>query len=486
METKDNSLFAINVIDSIKVDESIRKFTEVVNEQYFKISNKSNRIKYNQDIVDQNLIEEELSLLEKTNYELAALTGERVILFDKPYLISEVFCYNDKNITDEKSQALRLISYKHTIKKVIFAKRMPTNLRGPRNQANLKYVVDEVILGAILPTHSTFMLAEALDLETYYRDGRILTKISQAREDIILSTNILKEEVDERISNVNAYLKEKKKTLNSFELQLESSLNEKNRLENSLEKETKIIERIRNDIKIETKNLDDVQAENERKGNQLKELNNQINSERSNFKLIKEQSIDTSEQLNSSRNELGNLQEQLLKARADINVTTLDMKGFSEESKKQISNYFWLAITSIVFLAIIFGFLYENATTFSDLFDANPTASAWNILLSRLPLITATALIIGTLSALLFYLVNNIISVNENKMNMLKASILAEQITGSLSKKDMTDEEIRDFKRNTKIELVMSVFSGRADNLKEEKQNDIIKQLFDALKSLKP
>ncbi|MGO3444233.1 MAG: hypothetical protein ACTINA_12105 [Pseudoalteromonas distincta] len=71
-------------------------------------------------------------------------------------------------------------------------------------------------------------------------------------------------------------------------------------------------------------------------------------------------------------------------------------------------------------------------------------------------------------------------------MNMLKASILAEQITGSLSKKDMTDEEIRDFKRNTKIELVMSVFSGKADNLKEEKQNDIIKQLSDALKSLKP
>jgi len=486
METKDNSLFTFNVFDSIKVDESIRKFTKVVNEQYFKISSKSSRIKYNQDIVDKNLIKEELSLLEKTNYELAALSGERIILFDKPYLISEVLCYNDKNISDEKSQALRLISYKHTTKKVIFAKRVPTDARDPRTQGNLKYVVDEVVLGAILPTHSTFMLAEALDLETYYRDGRILTKISQAHEDIILSTNILKEEVHERISNLNAFIKEKKKTLSSFELQLESSLNEKNRLENSLEKDTKIIERIRDDIKIETKNLDDVQAENERKGNQLKELNNQINLERSNFKLIKEQLIDTSEQLNSSRNELCNLQEELIKARADINVTTLDMKGFSEESKNQISNYFGLSITSMVFLAIIFGFLYENATTFSDLFDANPTASAWNILLSRLPLITATALIIGTLSALLFYLVNNIISVNENKMNMLKASILAEQITGSLSKKDMTDDEIRDFKRNTKIELVMSVFSGRADNLKEEKQNDIIRQLSDALKSLKP
>jgi len=481
METKDNSLFAIN---SIEVDDSIRKFTEVVNEQYFQISNDSKRIKYNQGFVDENLIGQDLSLLKRTNYEFAALLGERIILFDKPYLISEVLCYDDINTKDEKSQALRLLSYKHTIKKVIFAKRIPTNSHF-RNQPNLKYVVDEVILGIILPTHSSFISAQALDLETYYRDGKILTKIAQAHEGVTLSANILREDVDERISKVNAYLKEKKKTLNSFELQLESSLNEKNRLEHSLEKETKIIERIRDDIKIETKNLDDVQAENEKKGNQLKELNNQIDSERNNFKLIKEQSIDTSEQLNSSRNELGNLQEQLIKARADINVTTLDMKGFSTESKNQIKKYFWLSLSLISFLAVIFTCLYNNAVTFSDLFDTNPKVSAWNILLSRLPLITATTLIIGTASALLFLLIKNIVSVSENKMNMLKASILAEQITGSLPRSGMTDDEIRDFKRNTKIELVMSIFSEKAESIKEEKQIDIVKQLAEAIKSLK-
>ena len=60
METKDNSLFAIN---SIEVDDSIRKFTEVVNEQYFQISNDSKRIKYNQGFVDENLIGQDLSLL---------------------------------------------------------------------------------------------------------------------------------------------------------------------------------------------------------------------------------------------------------------------------------------------------------------------------------------------------------------------------------------------------------------------------------------
>lgn len=486
METKDNSLFAINVIDSIKVDESIRKFTKVVNEQYFQISSKSKRIKYNQDIVDQNLIENELSLLEKTNYELAALTGERIILFDKPYLVSEVFCYNDKNITDEKSQALRLISYKHTIKKVIFAKRMPTNLRSSRIQANLKYVVDEVILGAILPTHSTFMLAEALDLEAYYHDGKILTKIAQAHEDIILSSNILKEEVDGEVFKVNNFLSEQKKRLNSLESQLESSLNEKNRLEHSIEKEAKIIERIRADIKSETNSLEEAQAENDKKSNQLKVLQGQIESERSQFKLVKEQSIDASEQLNTSRDELSNLQEQLIKAKADINVTTLDMKGFSAESKGQIEKYYWLSLVLISFLVAIFTCLYHNAVTFSDLFDANPKVSAWNILLSRLPLITATTLIIGTISALLFLLIKNIVSVSENKMNMLKASILAEQITGSLPRSAMTDDEIRDFKRNTKIELVMSVFSEKAESIKEEKKIDIVKQLAEAIKSLKP
>ena len=129
--------------------------------------------------------------------------------------------------------------------------------------------------------------------------------------------------------------------------------------------------------------------------------------------------------------------------------------------------------------------MYDNAQTFKEFVDSKPIITTWDLLLSRLPLITATALVIGTLSALLFYLVNNIVSVSNDKMNMLKASVLAEQITGSLPKSNMTNDEIRDYKRNTKIELVMSVFADKPDKIKDEKQMDIFKQFTELVKTLK-
>lgn len=475
MEAIKKDLVGVDEINTSVFEDAIFTFSKVVEEQYFSIKNKSFAISH-VGIFDDDSIDKIKHSKDRMNYEMAALNGENVIVFKKPYLVSTIYCSSHLGLNNDKSSALRLISYKGTTKKIV-------PLISEKEQ---KYVVDEVVWGVIMPNHSSLLSAKMLDLESFFKNESKLLGMAKAHKNIISSVNSLKESILEKFSKVNASLSEKNKMMHSSELQLQSLLNEKERIESSIRKEQIISERIGKDINNATNELSKIQNKVDSRFVRAEELQAQIKHQKDKLVIDKDESKKVSEQLIDSRQELNELQEQLIRAKADINVTTLDMKGFSEESKNQISNYFWLAITSIIFLAIIFGFLYENATTFSDLFDANPTASAWNILLSRLPLITATALVIGTLSALLFYLVNNIISVNENKMNMLKASILAEQITGSLSKKDMTDEEIRDFKRNTKIELVMSVFSGKADNLKEEKQNDIIKQLSDALKSLKP
>lgn len=104
-------------------------------------------------------------------------------------------------------------------------------------------------------------------------------------------------------------------------------------------------------------------------------------------------------------------------------------------------------------------YVYTNGQNFSDTLPYLVNVSAWDILLSRLPLVTATTLIIGGLSGVFFYLIKHIVSLNTEKMTMLKAGILAEQITNSLACKNMTEEEILEFKRDTKIKLIMQVFS---------------------------
>lgn len=66
-------------------------------------------------------------------------------------------------------------------------------------------------------------------------------------------------------------------------------------------------------------------------------------------------------------------------------------------------------------------------------------------------------------------------------MTMLKAAILAEQITNSLDCKAMSEQEILEFKRDTKIKLIMQVFTKNDTEL--NKDNNLIIEALKALNS---
>ncbi|MGL1958754.1 MAG: hypothetical protein OCD00_15740 [Colwellia sp.] len=69
----------------------------------------------------------------------------------------------------------------------------------------------------------------------------------------------------------------------------------------------------------------------------------------------------------------------------------------------------------------------------------------------------------------------HIVALNTEKITMLKAGIFAEQITNSLEYKDMTEEQKLEFKRDTKIKLIMQAFSKSEPNT--DKNNIIIEAL---------
>lgn len=464
-------------------DNALSEFTIAINEQYSSFGNDSYRVTFNGELKEEELTDALKSTLSQTNYDIASLHGESVVLFDKPYLVSEIYC-TPNHATDKNTNVIRLLTNRFTDKKVI-----PFSHNTSRTSSDIDsysvYIAIEVIWGFVLPRRSVFKFVRGIDLKDFFADDNKISAITKAHKNISFSANALKRAMEEQKAEVGRYLDEKTSIYNSLKHELNSILKEKERVEKIVANENKTLDRIRLDIKNETKELDKAQAQKNAYSDKAEELRSEIQFNGDKLKSEKAELNEISNLIMDAKNELSDLQDQITKAKADINVTTLDMQGFSSESKSQISKYFLLAMASIGFLAVVFTCMYDNAKTFSDLIDANPTVSSWNILLSRLPLITATTLIIGTLSALLFYLVNNIISVSEDKMNMLKASILAEQITGSLPKGDMTVEEIRDYKRNTKIELVMSIFTNNPERIKDDKQTDTLKQVVDIVKSLK-
>jgi hypothetical protein len=114
--------------------------------------------------------------------------------------------------------------------------------------------------------------------------------------------------------------------------------------------------------------------------------------------------------------------------------------------------------------------------------------SVLDILLSRLPSVAATTLIVVTLSTLLFFLVRHLTAMHADKMNMLKASILTEQVTYSLECNGMSEEDIKELKRKSKIELLVKIFgfnshsNSNSGDVYYDKQIDLIAKVVDVLK----
>ncbi|PWS55825.1 hypothetical protein [Pseudoalteromonas sp. meg-B1] len=483
MDSNKKQNFVIDEINLGDFEESLSNFTKTISNQFTKIIDTSSRLLTYKTLDENNLTDKELELLNETNYEISALKGEPIVLFDKPYLVSDIDCGRKGHFADEKSLGLRFLSHKNITRKVVFPAEIKTN---QNNYQILSYAIDDIIWGVILPPNSSFRFARALDIEELYKNREILSNIEKTHRDITVSVDLLRRDISKKINISNDYLEERRRDAASLKVHIQSYIQEKERIEESVAIEQSTIDRIRKEIKHDTENLRKIHLESSKVQESITENRSKEEDAKNSLTVVNDSIATNNLQLEKNRKELADMQSQLAKIRADVNITTLDMKGFSIESQSQISKYYWLSLFILAFIATVFGYLYSNAATFSELFDANPKASLWNILLSRLPLVTATTLIIGTLSGLLFFLIKNIVAVSENKMNMLKASILAEQITGSIPKSDMTEGEIRDFKRNTKIELVMNIFAHKSENAKDEKQIDTIKQMLEAIKSLKP
>lgn len=462
------------IIDTKDMDSAMNNYSLAVHEQYFSLKSDSPRVVYYNCFSKEPLTQQVKGLLELSNYGETILDNEVIVLFSTPLFVSRLTCTGNA-FGDIKSKTIRLISGKLSEKKFV----SDFTIR----DRSIDYKVNDTIRGIILPNKSHFTSAQAIDFYDFFKNEDRINKVTEVHQKISAEANLLKAKATSEMNKTAAYIKNELSNYQTIKNDIEIALLERDRLKDSSSENSEILTRIQDDIKKETINL---KAVDQNKIEILTSLNSLkaeieqtkkgINKEKIEFDAIKTKNIEKVQ-------ETKELDEQLRKMKKDVNLTTLDMKGYSTESDKQLKLYFGLALSAIVFLAIIFFQMYGNAETFANFVDnTNPKVDAWDILVSRLPLITATALVVGTLSALLFYLVNHIISVNSDNMNMLKASILAEQITASLPTTDMSDEDIRDYKRNAKIELVMNVFTSKQQEIKDNSQLEEMKTILKNIK----
>jgi len=461
-------------LETEEINTSFAKFKSAINAQYFNINSESSRIIYYGHFSSNKVTELVSTALKQTNYDVAVLENEIVVLFSRPLLVSELLCQGSM-VSDRKSKTIRLISTRNTQKKFV----SDFIITGKNNQ----FKVNDTVWGLILPTHTNLLEARVLDFNDFFTNEGKINTVTKAHQNLSIEIEILKDKTDHVIKEVAEYINHKASDYETIKNDIDIALKERKRLEDSSIENKEILDRIQNDIVKENKNLSGIMSAKDKFIDINNALKIQIDENSENLKKEIKKSDSLKTENIQKREEIKKSVEQINDMKRDINLTTLDLKGYSTESSKQLTSYFRLAFCAMVFLAVVFFQMYNNAETFANLFDNTiPKVNAWDILVSRLPLITATTLVVGTLSALLFYLVNHIVSVNSDNMNMLKASILAEQITGTLPTTDMSNDEIRDYKRNTKVELVMNVFTSKQEKIKDKSQFEQIKQILENLK----
>ena len=469
------------LFDGIDVDSMRKPFSEYLSslDSFFtKYSKKSNPSlmrffeKFNPDDFSPEELEFSAKALRMANYDDSALRGECVVLFSEPVIISDILC---KNIPQTENEgAVRLISHSLMEKKLAI-KRTTRSGQFTKNVLVTTYKVHDVVLGLILPKNCDFQSVTIASYNSLHTDYNKLERTERALQNAIDIPRIEIKNIENKFRNINVVINKKREGFNTIQGDIQALEQEKSHTESSLDSSKIALDKARKDldktsrefdklassVAEETEGLDVVQAK-------VKAETSSYKKERIKLEELQKESKAVSESLTFTKKELAD-------AKREQNATSFDTAGHTAETGKQLNAYYIFALLTFLGLVFMAIYVYTNGQNLSETLPYLVHVSSWDILLSRLPLITATTLIIGGLSAVFFFLMKHIVALNTEKMTMLKAGILAEQITNSLESKDMAEEQKLEFKRDTKIKLIMQVFSKSEPDI--DKNNIIIEAL---------
>jgi hypothetical protein len=428
--------------------------------------------KFKIDASDKNTIESVNRVLHRANYDENSLSDENIILFEEPVIMSELYCTSVPD--DESTGVVRLISRKGADKKFTL-KKATIKASKTREKDVTSYEINDVVFGVILPKDCSFHSVKIAKYSSLLIDHKKLELVNEAllraQEAPLIEMELIKKNFNKIESAIEIKL-DKFEALNGDIKVLEL---ERVSAQSSLENATSTLTKIHTDLAKASTEHASRMAQTLSQSTELEKVKVLLNTElvlleKEKVKLIKleNETKHTSVLLSQVKNELAD-------ANREKNLSNLDMAGHSNETSRQLRPYYALTLLIFAGLSYIATYIYRNGESFTSILPSLINVSAWDILISRLPLIAATALIIGGLSATFFYLIRHIVSLNTEKMTMLKAAILAEQITNSLDCKDMSPQEQLEFKRDTKIKLIMQVFTSAKPEL--ENSNLIIEVL---------
>ncbi|HIF5855110.1 TPA: hypothetical protein ACX3E9_004491 [Vibrio parahaemolyticus] len=422
------------------------------------------------DVSEQTNLDLGRKVLVASNYEVSALASENVVLFDEPTLLAEVTVSHLPY--DETARNIRLISYGGLEKKSIgkITENKIVGVAGSSETYTLStFSVYDYVNGIILPKKAKFHSLKATPLRSIVANVGHLERLQAAYAKLKQSGTESSLSWQASFSVAKDLLREGEQRLSLVKSEIEQLSVQRELTQNAFNTTKENVESLKS-LELET------EESIESKTKEFTELTNKSAALSLEVDKLGKSRKSISDSLINDRDELTKIRTELNEAKKQKLLTNYEAIAHTKEAGKQSLRYYIASAIVFFALCMFVDYLYKNAVSFEKLLPqlAAKDLSSWDVLISRLPLVTATTLIIGTLSALLFFLIRQIVTLNKEKMTMLKAGILAQQVVGTLGIEGKTDEEIVQIRQDIQIKLITGIFDNQTEHAKGSSPKDLI------------
>lgn len=221
-----------------------------------------------------------------------------------------------------------------------------------------------------------------------------------------------------------------------------------------------------NERKEEFINIESDVNEIKDKNAELNEINRGLKSDESDITKRIESADDSLDskgiERKSLNQEIAKSKTELKQLNEDINMFPSEIAGFVNEGEKALRKYYFLAGIPLILLVLVVYSLFSSAVELTTIFEVNKNASILSILLTRLPYVTVSCMVIFACFGLTKFFVNQMVNINQQRMNLNKISIIANDVSSSSSIGiDMDDSTKYHLRTKLKMELLK-------EHLKEE------------------
>ncbi|AZV79762.1 hypothetical protein EBB79_19040 [Parasedimentitalea marina] len=187
----------------------------------------------------------------------------------------------------------------------------------------------------------------------------------------------------------------------------------------------------------------------------LKSLGDTVRAGKSEFRAVEDKIAEREEERKLLSQSIVAGKSELQGLRENINMFPTEISAFVEQGADNIRSYWKMAVVPIATIVLISGLLVFNAANLTTVLDEVENARIWSILVTRMPYVIVSSAIIAASLKLSLIFVGEIMRINQQRLNLSKISIIANDVSKA-SETDLvfSEEERHTLRTQLKMELL--------------------------------